>query len=331
MSRRHEFSARRDGETQTGALVLAHDGGGRPERAMEAWVVPSLGSNLCRFTVGGRPVIDFDRELLVRHDYTGTPVLYPTPNRVRNGVFRWKGRDYPQRKGAATILEHGLVHSEAWQGGEPVCEADSVRLETWLEFRPGVAVFEAFPFPHRLGLEFRLSAGGLRVTYTIHNEGTEEIPFGFGLHPYIMKLSGEEQTLVRLPANAVMEATADLLPTGRLLEVGGTIYDLRQPVPIGTLDLDHVFTDLRAGSHARVEYRSLGLALTLQATPEFSHLVLYTPKGEGFFCLENQTCSTDAHNLFEQGFRHESGLKTVKPGESRSGHVAYAVSFTRRE
>ena len=109
--------------------------------------------------------------------------------------------------------------------------------------------------------------------------------------------------------------------------MAGTPCDLRRPVAVGSLDLDHVFTGLPAGQHARVEYRGLGLAVRLEATPDFSHLVLYTPRGEGFFCLENQTCSTDAHNLYDRGFRSESGLKTVPPGQSRSGSVTYSVLF----
>jgi len=165
------------------------------------------------------------------------------------------------------------------------------------------------------------------VTYSIHNQGEEELPFGFGLHPYFQKIAGEKGTFVCLPADLVMEATSDLLPTGRLAGVAGTICDLRRPVAVGELDLDHVFTGLRAGEHARIEYRGPGLKVSLEATPDFSHLVLYTPRGEGYFCLENQTCSTDAHNLFDRGFKGESGLKTVKPGETHRGSVTYAVSY----
>ena len=295
--------------------------------SLEAWIVPSHGSNLARFTVEGRAVIDFDPRLLARHDYTGTPVLYPTPNRVRDGVFRWKDREYRQVKSGTLVVEHGLVHGEPWTCGDPVSGADAVSLATWLEFRPGSAVFEAFPFPHRLSLELRLTGRGVSVTYAIHNDGTEEIPFGFGLHPYFQKLAGEEGTLLSLPAEAVMEASPDLLPTGSLREVGGTIYDLRRPTAVGALDLDHVFTGIPAGDHARIEYRGLDLTVRLEATPDFSHQVLYTPRGENFFCLENQTCSTDAHNLFDRGFARESGLKTVKPGDTHRGSVTYSLSF----
>jgi aldose 1-epimerase len=100
--------ARRERVGGLEAVVLSHGG-------LEAWIVPSHGSNLARFTVGDRAVIDFDPSLLSKHDYTGTPVLYPTPNRVRDGVFRWKGRDYRQLKRGQLIVEHGLAHGEPWQ------------------------------------------------------------------------------------------------------------------------------------------------------------------------------------------------------------------------
>jgi aldose 1-epimerase len=321
------FASRTETEAKIEAIVLSHDGGGDKRKSMEAWIVPDYGSNLCRFSVGRKNVIDFDAELLHKHDYTGTPVLYPTPNRVRDGVFRWRGCSYHQTKRGTLVVEHGLVHSEKWDCVAAEIGSDYASLQTWIEFRKGHAVFEAFPFPHRLTLEFRLSLRGISVTYTIENQGNEEIPFGFGLHPYFMKLSGEQNTFVSIPADSVMEATPELLPTGKLIEVKSTPYDLNAPKAIGELDLDHVFTGIHRGAYARIEYRDLGITVDLEATPEFSHAVLYSPRGEDFFCLENQTCSTDAHNLFDKGFTGQSGLKTVKPGEKHQGRVTYSLTF----
>jgi aldose 1-epimerase len=326
------FSARIERDPSLGPVaVLARYGAGGVARApgvspaLEARIVPGSGCNLARFSVGGRAVIDFDPALLLAHDFTGTPVLYPTPNRVRDCRFTWKGRVYPQRRAGREIREHGLAHLESWDFEPPTADGAWARFTSWLDCRPGSPMFEAFPFPHRLGLTFTLTAHGIRVEYALENEGAEELPFGFGLHPYFTKLDGEGQTFVSLPAAAVMEATPDLLPTGRLVEVAGTALDLRMPVAVGKLDLDHVFTRGEPGRNARVEYRASGIAIDLEATADFSHLVLYTPRGERFFCLENQTCSTDAHNLHARGFAEASGLKTVTPGAVRRGSVTYAV------
>jgi aldose 1-epimerase len=321
------FSAGVERDAALGPVaVLAWDGDGDARRALEARIVPGFGCNLVRFSVGGRAVIDFDPAPLLAHDFTGTPVLYPTPNRVRDCRYAWKGRVHQQRRAGRDVYEHGLAHLEAWEADPPSVGADEARFAARLDCRPGSAMFEAFPFAHRLSLSFVLSPRGVAVEYAIENAGDEELPYGFGLHPYFQKLDGDDGTFVSLPATAVMEATPDLLPTGRLADVAGTPLDLRRPVPVGTLDLDHVFTRLEPGRHARVQYRTSGLAVDLVATDDFSHLVLYAPRGERFFCLENQTCSTDAHNLFARGFVGVSGLKTVAPGAVCRGAVRYVAS-----
>jgi aldose 1-epimerase len=292
---------------------------------IEAWITPSVGSNLCRLLVNGAAVIDFDPDLL-RSDFTGTPVLYPTPNRVREGVFRYQGVNYPQVLRGNTIMEHGLVHGEAWDYQEPKVFTEAVSLLTWIDFNPSSPLFTAFPFHHRLSLEFKLFKSGIRLIYSIENKDAREIPFGFGLHPYFMRLGGDAETCVELPADYVMDASSDLLPTGRLLNVSGTQFDLHQVVPIGGLDLDHVFTGVQDGNSAQVSYPGLGLRVQLITTPDFSHMVLYSPRGVNFFCLESQTCSTDAHNLFDRGFQIESGLKFVQVGQTHTGSVTYRIS-----
>ena len=307
-------------------VILGYQDGANGDRNLEAWIAPSHGSNLCRLSAGGKHIIDFEPELLAKPDFTGTPVLYPTPNRVRNGVFLYQGKAYPQVKRGVTVYEHGLVHNEPWQWQQPAVMPDSISLKTWIDFERTSAVFEAFPFKHRLGLEFCLSAAGLKVTYSIENQDEQAIPFGFGLHPYFMKLSGDEDTFVELPANYVMDYTSDCLPTGRLIKVAGTIYDLRHRIKIGALDLDHVFTGSVDGRFARISYATLGLQLKLVTTGDFSHLVLYSPRGAPYFCLENQTCSTDAHNLWDRNFKPEASLKFVPPGKTHTGSVTYQIT-----
>jgi aldose 1-epimerase len=315
----------RDAQRKLEYVVLGYRETSTRASSLEAWVVPAHGSNLCRLAVDGQNVIDFDPDLLLARDFTGTPVLYPTPNRVRNGVFRYGGRAYPQVKRGKTVLEHGLVHDEPWSYSEPLVSSAGLVLKTWIDFGPASPWFEAFPFAHRLGLEYRLTRAGIQAVFEIDNRDSRAIPFGFGLHPYFMKLSGNDGTTVVLPAECVMEATPDLLPTGRLIPVPGSKVDVRRETSVGALALDHIFTGVPAGQIAEVGYPSQKLRVRLVTSPEFSHLVLYTPRGAAFFCLENQTCSADAHNLYDHGYRAESGLRFVPAGGTASGSVTYQV------
>ena len=380
MADKNGFYWRRETENQVDFVVLGARGA---RHELEAWIAPAIGANLCRFVVDGRDVIGYDPEVLRSGGFTGTPVLYPTPNRVRGGVFTYKGAQYHQIKRGRRVTEHGLVYEEPWAFGEPVVSADAVSFAAWQDFCEGSALFAAFPFDHRMTLRFALYGDGVEVTYAIENRGGDALPFGFGLHPYFIKLGGESKTYVKMPARYVMKNTPDLLPTGELEAVEGTVYDLGEPKSIGSVGLDDVFTgipgagpanavyggdnarggdnagggepegaepagakpagggahvdaggdnadgDVSGVSFAEVEYKNLGYKIVLKATADFTHLIVYVPAGEEFFCVENQTCSTDAHNMYDKGFEVESGLKFVCAGHTHSGSVKYAVEDTK--
>jgi aldose 1-epimerase len=319
------FDWRRERDESFGIDFIVLGCADGPGGRLEAWIAPRMGGNLCRLSLAGENIIDFEPELLAAGDFTGTPVLYPTPNRVRNAVFKHGGRLYNQAKRGEPVFEHGLVHDEAWESADPAIEEGSASLATWIDFGPDSPLFESFPFPHRLGLSFALGEKGIAVAYSIGNSGDAAIPYGFGLHPYFMKLSGEAGTAILVPAESLMDATSDLLPTGRLIETAGTQFDLRRPASIGDLDLDHVFTGIIPGASAEIRFPSAGFKVVVDASEDFSHMVVYSPRGKGYFCVESQTCSTDAHNLYDRGFRAQSGLKFVQPGGTASGSVAYRL------
>ena len=311
-------------ENDEGSVLLGYlpnDG-----TVQEAQISLRYGANLCRYSYKGFNIIDYDPALLKIGDFTGTLVLYPTPNRVENGVFIFRDKAYDQVKRGQRIFEHGLVYDEEWELVDLHTAENEALLSARITWTIDSPLFEAFPFPHSLTLTFRLIDGEISITYDIFNNGSVEIPYGFGLHPYFQKLSGEEQTLITLPIEHVMEATEALLPTGKIVQVKGTAFDLNRPTPIGKLDLDHVFLRTAGNTSAAIHYEEQGFEVNIQSTDDFSYFVVYSPFGIPNFCLENQTCSTNAHNLYHRGLREISGLKMVAPGEHKTGTVRYVIS-----
>ncbi|MBO0783147.1 MAG: hypothetical protein J2P37_30400, partial [Ktedonobacteraceae bacterium] len=168
------------------------------------------------------------------------------------------------------------------------------------------------------------------LTYRVSNRGTGPLPFGFAMHPYFPRLSGDQETLVSLPAEAVMEADETLLPTGRIFDVRQVMYemyDLRQPLPVGNLKLDHVYTRLHQDEPALIDYRQQRLQLRISASDDFTHIVIYAPAGAPYFCIEYQTCSTDAINLHQQGKRELAHLLEVPPAGTHQGTINYDIKF----
>jgi aldose 1-epimerase len=231
------------------------------------------------------------------------------------------------------ILIHGLVFDQQWQYEVPVVGQDFVSVTTYIEITPESPFYKHYPFDSRFSLNYALRKDGVSISYKVSNHGSKDMPFGFALHPYFSTLSGKDNTLVTVPANSVMEADNKLLPTGRILPLDGIMYamfDLRQPVPIAHLKLDHVYTDLRKNESAIIEYKKQAMQLRISASSEFTHVVMFTPPPEAdgpFFCLENQTCSTDAINLHARGLNKIAHLLEVPPGETSTGSIEYKLVF----
>lgn len=256
----------------------------------------------------------------------GIPVLYPTPNRVRDGKFTFEGREFELPTNAGRHHIHGLVSRLEWEVGAMEVTEEGLCLPLSIEVKEGHPVYERFPLEHRVELRYTLSTRGLRVGVRIKNRDTRRLPFGFALHPYFRLLGARESTEILVPAAQRMENHRfELLPNGRLIDVDGTKYDLRAPVSLAELDLDDVYRGMVPEKPAIWESLDGGVAMSLEATEIFTHMVVYTPKDRDFFCLENQTCSTDAHNLYAKGLTDEAHLLILEPVGSPGSEVEGSV------
>ena len=310
-----------------------------PSRNIMVSIAPDLGSNMFRFRVGEYDIIYCDPNLLKQKDFTGNFVLWPLPNRLTDKRYVYQGQTYSlaelKRPRGNDVLIHGLVFDRPWQYDMPMSRQDSISVTTYIDITPESPFYQGYPFDSRLSLTYTLTIHSVTVSYNVQNNGSKDMPFGFALHPYFATLSGKGDTLVSLPANYVMEADDELLPTGRLLDVRGIMYamfDLSEPVPIANLKLDHVYIGLRKNESAVIEYRKQAMRLRILASEEFTHIGIYTPPPEEdgpFFCLENQTCSTDAINLHNRGLQEMAHLLELRPGESSNGFIQYAIEYDR--
>ena len=296
------------------------------EKPITVSIAPELGSNMFSLTYGNDEIIVHKKALLEKRGFTGNFVLFPTPNRVKNFTYTWSNKRIVLKKRGKIVEIHGLVYDEPWKYGNPHIENNCATVRTWIDIDKRSPLFEAFPFPCRLTLTYALTPKGVQITYTVKNLGNQKLPFGFALHPYFARLSGNDKTFISVPAKSWMESPKDtLLPTGKLISVAGKPYDIRKPVAVGTLDVDHVYTHLTPGRFATIQYAKQRIMVTLKTSKDFTHVVVYTGDPNAV-CIENQTCSTDAHNLHERGLGRASHLLIIPPHQSHTGHVLYKVT-----
>jgi aldose 1-epimerase len=302
---------------------------------------PALGFNCFRWRVmhGGKPweLLYADDNLFAggRPTRSGIPILFPFPNRIRDGKYSWAGKDYqlPPNDPAGTNAIHGFACRKPWR----VVKEGSDNRWAWV-----TAVFhgsqdapetrDLWPADYRLQVTYQLGAHQLNVEALVINTDSKPLPFGLGYHPYFRLPSddsGEEpNSTVQAPAASYWELVENL-PTGTKLPVDPP-RDLNKPRAYRELELDDVLTDLqgpKAGRGLRqcgvVAIKSAGGELQLWAEESFRDLVAFTPPHRQAVCLEPYTCTTDAINLQQRGV--EAGLRVLPPGDAWRGVVELVV------
>lgn len=278
-----------------------------------AEIAPSLGNNCFayRTTVDVLESIPFE-EFSKRAKSYEIPVLFPYPNRIRDGKFSFQGEVYE-----VNPTQHGYVRDRVWK---VVDSGASDEEGAWLTSRFDAIeyaeeILTQFPSAFTLDMTYRLKNGKLTLTATAENTGKRDMPAGFGIHPYFRL---PEQCKIQVPANRRWELENNL-PTGKLLDVEGQ-YDIRQLRDTAGLSFDDIYTDLNPDADGLVRCRLSDEENNTQTVVEFDakefpHVVVYTPPRKAI-CIEPNTCPTDAFNLAERGMK--SDVIVLKPGDSTS-------------
>ncbi len=287
-----------------------------------AHVAPAMGSNLVSLQFEGQEYLYAQP---TGSPFLGTPVLYPTPNRVRDAQFVFEGRTFRFTPNNGPNFIHGLVRDQPWESVKPVITPESASLTTRIAFEPGKRIYDLFPIRNTLELTFTLKPHSMRLAFLVRNQDNQPLPFGLAIHPYFPVIGPRESVRLQVPARKRMEAL-NLLPTGRLIGLKGDPTDLRQPRLLTEVNLDDVFWGMEPDRPSVIYYDEIGKKLTLSASELFTHAVVYTPQGKPFFCVENQSCSTDAHNFYARGLIQEAHLTILEPGQALAAWIEMAVS-----
>jgi aldose 1-epimerase len=272
-------------------------------------VVVEVGGGLRTYTAGGRPLLDgySDRELC---SSGRGQLLIPWPNRVADGRYEFDGRglqlpvDEPERRNAI----HGLVRWASWRIAERA--TDRVVLEHLLNPQPG------YPFTLALRVEYALGGDGLTVRTEATNLGGGACPYGAGAHPYLTVSAAQvDDATLSVPAETVLEADERGLPVGSQ-PVDGTELDFRMPRKIGSVRLDHCFTDLTRNGDGCVRVR-LGEETTLWADESYAYLMVFT--GDALPDVDRRSLAVEPMTCAPNAFRSGDGLIRLEPGETHTG------------
>ena len=280
-------------------------------------LLPEAGFNLYYWTYDGGEMLMEPTDIREYGSKYGIPLLFPTPNRIRDARYTWKDREIHQVKRGVEVQRHGLVMTEPWDVRCEAREDCAVAVGT-ISIYEGSPLFEGYPFPCRLTVTYTLRADGLHLSVRVENLGGEEMPFGFAIHPYFSKRGDARKAFLTAPVHRVYETDENLLPSGVLTDVSGSDKDISDGLhSVESLYLDNVFRGMTQDLCAQVVYEGVHpQRVTLRGGDAFRNLVVFTPHDRPGFCLEHQTCATDFINLYGKGLIDESSILILPAGQT---------------
>jgi len=248
--------------------------------------------------------------------------LAPYSNRIRGARFSFQGREYllkanpPEGNVVAGITIHGDVRNRPWQVEREtpdtlVARFDSARFPD-----------SNWPWAYRVEVTYRLEQNTLETHLELINASSEEMPAGFGIHPYFMRaLAGSEDARLQFQAKGYYIPDETLIPTEGMQPIPPEL-DFRLPRSPGHQHIDTVFGGW--GGTARLEWPGSGVHLHLEADPVFSHFVVFTAP-DGTLALEPVSNATDGFNLMAKGVRG-TGVRILEPGGSLAGSIRMTIA-----
>lgn len=278
-------------------------------------VAPQLGGGITRFDWrdDGALVPVFRRCLNVSahtdpNELACYPLL-PYSNRIGGGSFRFGHRtvQVPRNRAAEPLP----IHGDGWLGRWDVEEVDAERVRLSFEQTDGK------PYTYRAAQTYALDGSTLTITLEIENTGRDALPFGLGIHPFLVR---DAATELCAAASGLWLAGNDWLPVRHVPAPPAWQFGVAYPLPGGIVN--HGFTGW--SGRAAVVWPKRRLSLSVAADTDY--YVLYTPPGEDFFCFEPVDHPINAVNL--AGGAAEHGMTVLARGERLAREFSFTVERT---
>ena len=183
-----------------------------------------------------------------------------------------------------------------------------------VDWSPAEAVLEQrhrvgeWPWTYRATQRITLTAATLTLELAVTNESETTMPAGLGWHPYFPRTS---QTTLTAHVTGLWLTDAEILPVACVAPPPDR--DPGRGLLVDQVALDNAFVGW--DGQAIVAWPERRAKLRLAARGPLGTLVVYTPPGESFFCVEPVSHITDAFNLAAAG-RTDTGMLTLAPSES---------------
>jgi galactose mutarotase-like enzyme len=294
---------------------------------------------------GAKKMLDVEDDAFGDFGYRlGAAFLVPYPNRIRGKLSadgktlttEWEGHAITLP--ANNIGKLPTAERHAMHGLILKAKTDDIRVTNTPGGEQVTGVIHAGDFGGHwlsktdLVVTITLSANAVDTSIVAHNVGGEAEPIAIGWHPYFNLPSGDRtQVRVHIPGSELAEVDGydNVFPTGKLLPVEGTRYDLRaadgKALNKDFFDDNWSHLDWKNGvvtvkvidpaAHYGVDIEGL--------SPQIKTLQMYAPPTAKFVAIEDQFNFADPFG--KEWGKMDTGMVTLKPGQSTTWHMRLKV------
>jgi aldose 1-epimerase len=278
-------------------------------KAMKLTLLPDLGGSVGGLSYKTQDILrPFARTADESPLQTGGFPLFPFSGRISEGRFVWNG--HAVSLAPNFLPEPHAIHGQAWHAAWQVAEHGSDHARLVFDYRPG-----DWPWAYRAEQYFTLRDDGLDLTLRLTNHGEDSMPAGLGWHPYFPRMDAR----VTVPVDRVWTSDEGMIPNR--LDVPAAGADVSEWRVVDELDLDNAFTV--SDRLSCIEWPSRNLRVEMVSDAVLGHMVIYTPKGQDFFCVEPVSHAPDAVN--SQHPAELTGLHSLAPGETLSARISLTI------
>lgn len=248
-------------------------------------------------------------------------LLYPFPNRLKDGTYEWNGQRYqfPLNDTEHQNALHGFGMQRPLVISETILEEDKAIIRMVYDYGGSL---EYYPWPFHVELSYHMYApDSFWFEIGIKNKADVDIPMGLGWHPYFHLTDNAASCELRLPVVEMIGIDAQMIPTGKRYTHEEFLYRK----PIGSTVLDNCFAVSDEALEVSATLKGPGGVIRYwqETGPrKFNYLQVFTPPYGSSVALEPMTCNVDAFNNGE-------GLVRLAPGEELRAKAG--VQFTVAE
>jgi aldose 1-epimerase len=277
--------------------------------ALELTLAPEQGGSILSFRSGGFDLMRPAQGSGNVRTHAAFP-LVPYSGRIDHGRFAFRGRQY--RVPPNFPPEPHAIHGEGWMQAWATERSDATSATLTLDHHSPGGVFR-----FRAEQRFALHPDRLDVTLAVTHRGDAPMPYGLGLHPYLVR---RPDSLLSAEVTGVWVADETNIP--RRLEPVPPAWNFRLRRNVNELELDNNFQGWNGT--ARIDWPDEGVSLAIEADDIFRHLVVFVPKGQPYFAVEPASNVADGFNLMERGVEG-TGVRVLEPGDTLAGRVTFRV------